>query len=177
MILAQWLLASLSSTTTSSAVRSRDVFSWVFRMEKLLKFEPSKSPFTTSSFHSCWAKTGLLANNKPVKSNKNCFHHVCCFYNVSKWYWFWKAQKKKTWAITSLTLSEVSANSLQSLTSKSPRLRVSILAFTLDCFFILPKFQKARIKRTLQFLYVLMSLLCHGHLSFKWVRHYLITTL
>ena len=39
--------------------------------------------------------------------------------------------KKKTWTLTSSTFYQVSPNTLTASTSKSPRCRVSIRAFTL----------------------------------------------
>ena len=58
-------------------------------------------------------------------------------------------QKKKTWTDNFIYVSEVSANTLQSYMSKSPRQRHERPTFTLDCFFnFLPKFPKQEYKLT-----------------------------
>ena len=71
--------------------------------------------------------------------------------------------KKKTWTKTSSTLSEVSAKTYAPYTSKSPRLGVSVMHLLLVLLKFC-RFQKARIKLTLQFLYVVKyRFLSHRH--------------
>ena len=62
-----------------------------------------------------------------------------------------RRQKKKRGLITSSTFFEVSPNTLQSLTSKSPRHRREHPCFYSWIVQILAKFRRTRFKRTLQF--------------------------
>ena len=72
-----------------------------------------------------------------------------------------KKDKRKTWTSFVYVL-EVSPNTLQAFTSKSPRrIDVSILGFTLACFLNFGEISRTRFKRTL--LYVMSKSFCLCH--------------